>query len=128
MERQSISLKLKYEGPETVEYYYEGAIIRDFSNAGVFEFDKKILKSLKENLDPTDFTLRAASFLLNNQMRIIKLCNYPLISENGEDYHAIYAFAYILERYFHSGQLQTKLFCLSKSDLEFLKYEKILSH
>ena len=45
----------------------------------------------------------------------------PLLSEKYEDYHAIYAFAYILERYLCKEQLSEKIYCLSQRNLELLK-------
>ena len=38
-----------------------------------------------------------------------------------EDYHAIYAFAHILERYLCKEQLSEKIYCLSQRNLELLK-------
>ena len=45
----------------------------------------------------------------------------PLLSEKYEDYHAICAFAYILERYLCKEQLSEKIYCLSQKNLELLK-------
>ena len=44
-----------------------------------------------------------------------------MLSEKYEDYHAICAFAYILERYLCKEQLSEKIYCLSQRNLELLK-------
>ena len=44
VEQQSISIKLKSENKDTIEYYYEGGLISDFSDAGIIEFDREVLK------------------------------------------------------------------------------------
>ena len=63
----------------------------------------------------------------NRNCQIKKRKNYkrnqenPLLSEKYEDYHAICAFAYILERYLCKEQLSEKIYCLSQRNLELLK-------
>ena len=63
----------------------------------------------------------------SKQNQIKKRKNYkrnqenPLLSEKYEDYHAICAFAYILERYLCKEQLSEKIYCLSQRNLELLK-------
>ena len=63
----------------------------------------------------------------SKQNQIKKRKNYkrnqenPLLSEKYEDYHAIYAFAHILERYLCKEQLTEKIYCLSQRNLELLK-------
>lgn len=63
----------------------------------------------------------------NRNCQIKKKKNYkrnqenPLLSEKYEDYHAICAFAYILERYLCKEQLSEKIYCLSQRNLELLK-------
>lgn len=121
VERQSISIKLKSKNQDTIEYYYEGGLTPDFTNAGIIEFDKQIFIEISNMYGDIDFTGEAVSFYNENKMRIIKICEYPQLSVYYEDCNAIYAFAYIIERYFHTKELPKKIFCLSQSDLNFLK-------
>lgn len=121
MERPSIATVLKCENEEMIEYYYEGRLTPDFTNAGIIQFDKQILIEVSNMCGNIDFTDEAVSFYNENKMRIIKICEYPQLSAYYEYCNAIYAFAYIIERYFHTKELPRKIFCLSESDLNFLK-------
>ena len=121
MERQSISIHLKSKNQNTIEYYYEGRLTPDFTDAGIIEFDREVLKRIDEETSLKDYTLLSIQLFLENKMRIIQLCKNPLLSETYEDYHAIYAFAYIIERYLFTEKLPEKLYCLSQKDLNSLR-------
>lgn len=121
MVRQSISIHLKSVNRNTIEYYYEGRLTPDFSDAGIIEFDREVLKRIDEETTMKDYTLISIQLFLENKMRIIKLCKNPLLSETYEDYHAIYAFVYVIERYLCLKKLPEKIYCLSQKDLNFLK-------
>lgn len=121
MERPSIATVLKCENEEMIEYYYEGRLTPDFTNAGIIQFDKQILIEVGNMCGNIDFTDKAVNFYNQNKMRIIKICEYPQLSVYYEDCNTIYAFAYIIERYFHTKELPEKIYCLSQSDLNFFE-------
>lgn len=105
MRNKLISFKFKCEDKENIQYYYEGIMTDDFSNAGIIEFNRNILNQIINFSMIKDFTGISAMLFIERKMRVVRLCKYPLISEDGEDYHAIYAFARIIERYFYTQEL-----------------------
>ena len=56
MERPSIATVLKCENEEMIEYYYEGRLTPDFTNAGIIQFDKQILIEVSNMCGNIDFT------------------------------------------------------------------------
>lgn len=121
MRNETISVKFKFENKEIIQYYYEGILTDDFKNAGIIEFDKSVLKEIIDNSSIQDFTNVSAGLFIEKKMRIVRLCKYPLLSEEDEDYQAIFAFAYIIERYLFLKKLPKTIYCLSQKDLNFLK-------
>lgn len=121
MDRPTISIKLLKEDNHIIQYAYEGKLVADFSYAGIIEFHMKTLKEFENDPIRNDYTMLSIQSFLTHKLNVIKVCEYPLYSEIGEDYCAIYAFAYIIERFFETNQLPQKIYCLNKKDVQFLE-------
>ncbi len=72
----------------------------DFSQASVFELDKSIFKDIENKSKINDFSLYAMELFLKKKIRIIKLCQYPILSEEKEDYCVISACTQIISSYY----------------------------
>ena len=121
MDRPTISVKLLKEDNLIIQYAYEGKLVADFSCAGIIEFHMKTIKEFENSPIRYDYTMLSIRSFLTHKLNVIRVCEYPLHSEIGEDYCAIYAFAYIIERFFETNQLPQKIYCLNKKDWYYVK-------
>lgn len=117
---KSISVKLLKEESNTLQYLYEGIFTLDFSQAGVFELDKSIFKDIENKSKINDFSLYAMELFLKKKIRIIKLCQYLILSEEKEDYCVISACAQIIFSYFKHKEIIKDAFLVSDHDKEIL--------
>lgn len=121
MINKSISVKILKDNDLALQYLYEGIFTLDFSHAGIFEFDKSIFKDIEKKNTINDFSMYAMELFLENKIRIIKLCQYPILSEDKEDYCVISACAKIISSYFESKNIIKAAFLVSDHDKEILK-------
>ena len=77
----------------------------DFSQASVFELDKSIFKDIENKSNINDFSLYAMELFLKKKIRIIKLCQYPILSEEKEDYCVISACTQIISSYYKHKEI-----------------------
>ena len=118
---KSISVKMLKEEDLTLQYLYKGIFTFDFSQAGIFELDKRIFKDIEKKNTISDFSIYVRELFLENKIRIIKLCQYPILSEDKEDYCVISTCAKIISSYFESKNIIKDAFLASDHDKEILK-------
>lgn len=121
MTDKSISVKMLKEEDLNLQYLYEGIFTLDFSQAGIFELDKSIFNDIEKKNTISDFSMYAMELFLEKKIKIIKLCQYPILSEDKEDYCVISACAKIISTYFESKKIVKDAFLVSDHDKEILK-------